>query len=210
MKLKPYKIMAEYRKNAFNAKYHITNGDVCRKVELTTPENKHLGDCDIVFSFSFQSLKFAAVFKVKMESVLPGAKCTFLSEHRSQRLQLLNSAKYIVIFVSDEYAQSPQQMEELHLALIRQRDEADRKRVYLVQCEKSVDEPLYLQFLSYSACLDDNLWRPTATSGVKSSHPAHHTARMTMETIKGTYTCTRAEYLALSMVCLELEENHLR
>ncbi|XP_041353478.1 uncharacterized protein LOC121371556 isoform X2 [Gigantopelta aegis] len=209
LKIKPYQVIAEYRKHTFEAKYDIKNGCVCRKEVLTKEVNSKAGDCDIVFSFSFQSLKFAAVFSKKMVTLLPDVKCIFLSEHRSQRLQLLDSAKYIVIFVSSQYSQSPQQMEELHLALCRQRAGANRKLVYLIQCRKSVDEPFYLQLLPYSVCLDDTLWKKTAISLVKNSYSAHHTVKMTRETIQGTYTCTLSEYLALSMVCLDIEENHL-
>lgn len=87
----------------------------------------------IVFAYATDGLKLAACLSQIIHDDFPNIKTSLLTFNQAEIRKEIDNADIIVIFVSDEFLQAQHHVEELHIALCRQRTITESTVVYLVQ-----------------------------------------------------------------------------
>ncbi|XP_071080878.1 uncharacterized protein [Haliotis cracherodii] len=192
------------RRNKEFARYKVEGKEIIHKDPNQQSMSNEMpvdrGGQQIVFSFSHDSLRLAIILSELINQASPDTNCTFISENNKDRLHLLDQSQLVVIIVSDGYIQSAQLLEELHLSLCRQRREKPRRMMYLIEGLHLSAKPEYLHLLDYKVSITDKLWTALTTKGKRPDE--FFTA--TRGGIKGSYTCTLPERLALSKATLDI------
>ncbi|XP_046575600.1 uncharacterized protein LOC124283651 isoform X2 [Haliotis rubra] len=196
----PQKVQEIHRKQEFDKLYKVKGKEVHHK----HPSKQHLdrgGQC-VVFSFSHDSLRLAIILSELIKQASPDTNCSFISENNKDRLHLLDQSQLVVIIVSDGYVQSAQLLEELHLSLCRQRREKPTRMMYLIEGSHLSARPHYLHLLDYKVSINDKLW--SALKPTKKTQDEPISINSTRVKMKGSYSCTLPEHLALSKAKLDI------
>ncbi|XP_071079960.1 uncharacterized protein [Haliotis cracherodii] len=204
LSVSPHKVQKLRRKQDFDKLYKVKRKEIIHKDPNQQSMSNEIpvdrGGQRIVFSFSHDSLRLAIILSELINQASPDTTCTFISEYNKDRLHLLDQSQLVVIIVSDGYTQSAQLLEELHLSLCRQRREKPRRMMYLIEGLHLSAKPEYLHLLDYKVSITDKLW--TALTTKEKTPDEFFTA--TRGGIKGSYTCTLPERLALSKATLDI------
>ncbi|XP_012942474.1 uncharacterized protein LOC101852264 [Aplysia californica] len=183
--------LSRHRMAEFNEKYFFDKGKVVGKKENTWMKLDVTGT--VTFSYVHDGLKCAAILSELLKMEAPNVSTTLLSGSEAAARREIDSSDIVVAFVSDEYLQSPLHMQELHMALCKQRALKDSTVLYLVKGDHSSPRPFYPHLLPFNVSLSDRHW-------------VRQGKRLTNQTFKflvycegmqGTYMCSSAQYLAL-------------
>ncbi|GFS26505.1 collagen alpha-6(VI) chain [Elysia marginata] len=184
--------MAEFRSREFKTRFRMDRGQVESKVPPAADANV---EGDVAFVYAQDCLKLAAILSVLLRQHAPGLICQMVSDSTCQRRELLESARMVVVIVSDQLVGTQPLLEELHTVLCRQRSTADDTVVYLMQSGHTEVSPFYLHALPYRVSLDDeNLWRRLERAA-SNKNPRY---AVDLKGMQGTYRCTAAQNLTLS------------
>ncbi|XP_067680126.1 uncharacterized protein [Haliotis asinina] len=196
----PQEVQEIHRRQEFDKLYKVKG----KEVHYKHPKKQTLdrSDQQIVFSFSHDSLRLAIILSELIKQASPGTNCFFISENNKDRLHLLDQAQLVVIIVSDGYVQSAQLLEELHLSLCRQRREKPTRMMYLIEGTHLSAQPHYLHLLDYKVSIRDKVW--TALKPKKKIPEEPICINSTRIEIKGSYSCSLPEHLALSKAKLDI------
>ncbi|KAK3763175.1 hypothetical protein RRG08_035857 [Elysia crispata] len=184
--------MAELRSAEFKIKFRMDRGLVESKMP---PAAGVSVEGEVAFVYAQDCLKLAAILSVLLRQHAPGLVCQMFSESASQRRALLESARMVVVIVSDQLVATQPLLEEMHSVLCRQRSNSDDTVVYLIQSGHTEVNPFYLHALPFRVSLDDeNLWRRLERAA-SNKNPRY---AVDLKGMQGTYRCTAAQNLALS------------
>lgn len=175
----------------------------------STDKNEMKPSKSVAFSFAKDCFTYAAAlshFLMSQKDV--DIQCEFLMPQKTTmevqppKLQLLDSADMVVVFVSDEYMSSAQHRQELHIALCRQRTTKDHPVLYLIQANHVKPQPVYPHLLHYSINLGDRLWTTTARFKIPKEQVPILVKIPGVETV--TVYCQREEKLALTTAAIDI------
>ena len=88
-------------------------------------------------------LKYAAILSELLKKTVPNVTSTLLSGSAAAARREIDSCDIVIIFVTDEYIKSELHMQELHMALCRQRVTKNSTVIYLVQVRKEFIQLLF-------------------------------------------------------------------
>ena len=133
MKLNSLKsLLSRHRLSQFDKIYEFNSEKKVVPKAKNVPEINNL-TATVTFSYVHDGLKFAAILSELLNDASPNIKTTLLSGSAAAARREIDSCDLVVIFVTDEYLKSELHMQELHMALCRQRTEKESTVVYLVQ-----------------------------------------------------------------------------
>ena len=126
-------VLSQQRLKIFNEKYSFDSdtrkivpktSDVARKEDLTST---------VTFSYVTDGLRFAAILSELLKKDAPNLTTTLLSGSAAEARMEIDKSDMVVMVVTDEYLNSDLHLEELHMALCRQRTVKDSTVVYLIE-----------------------------------------------------------------------------
>lgn len=112
---------------------------------------------DIALSYASDSTHLAGAFFTILDGMYPNLNINVHSTTDQSRFMALDSAKKIVIFVSQDFLKNDHHMQELHLALNRQRS-CKQGILYLIQTTKLDGRPFFPRILHYDVACNDSVW----------------------------------------------------
>ncbi|GFN81164.1 collagen alpha-6(vi) chain [Plakobranchus ocellatus] len=124
--------MAELRSGEFKTRFRMDRGQVEAKVP---PAADAKVEGEVAFVYAQDCLKLAAILSVLLRKNAPDLVCQMVAENPSHRRALLETARMVVVIVSDQLVTSQPLVEELHSVLCRQRNIKDDTVVYLMQVQ---------------------------------------------------------------------------
>lgn len=169
---------------------------------------------DIAVSYANDSTHLAGSFCIMMDRLYPNFNISVHSHADQKRYTDLDTARKIVIFVSKDFLCNDQHMQELHLALNRQRTLA-QNILYLIQTTPLSGRPFFPRILPYNVSCIDNVWKEFE----KDFLGWNHDTDITKVTVFGkkrrlehasTFFCRRAEYFALTKAVDDVLESLLK
>jgi len=127
-----------------------------KKIGTLTPSAE--GKLDIAISFARDSIAYAGTLNHIFELNNPELQISFLNENSQGSLQDLDKAKQILIILSKEYVKSSNHMQELHVALCRQRDAKTQRIIRIIMAEDLPEKPMFVHLLPCETNLADKIW----------------------------------------------------
>ncbi|XP_069116423.1 uncharacterized protein [Argopecten irradians] len=203
------------RKVVKDYKLDQKNFQIYRKVPLpklkASPEEQDKEGCDVAIGFAGDATYCAMVMNHVLDEVQPGLKIKFLWEKNKTLLQDLDTARVIVLFLSEEFVNSEQHMENLHIALCRQRVLKGRRVVHFVQTMDLPNEHSFLKLLPMAANFTDKIWDDfVKQKGSDVPHKLRKYVTSRLPDISGTFSCAYADYFAMVKVGDDVMEELLR
>ena len=118
-------------------------------------------DVDIVFSCAKEDWKYAAFLKAVLKDAAPSlvVKATVNSE--KERLTLMDTARCVVPFLTPNYLDSPEQVEEFHIALCRQRTSPSTV-LFPIMLHPLPQKPTYFHLVPAPVNVTDAMWSELA------------------------------------------------
>ena len=127
-----------------------------KNIETLTPSAE--GKLDIAISFARDSVAYAGTLNHIFGLNNPELQISFLNENSQGSLQDLDKAKQILIILSKEYVKSSNHMQELHVALCRQRDAKTERIVRIIMDRNLPEKPMFVHLLPCETNLSDTIW----------------------------------------------------
>ncbi|XP_060564379.1 uncharacterized protein LOC132723632 [Ruditapes philippinarum] len=112
---------------------------------------------DIAVSYANDATNLAGAFCVMLDKKYPNLNMSVYSHGDQQRYNSLDTAKKIVLFISNDFLRNEHHMQELHLALSRQRPLVTNV-LYLVQATGITGRPFFPRILPYNISVTDIVW----------------------------------------------------
>jgi hypothetical protein len=220
-------VLEQSREKAAKTTHKIDRGGVLERImldlsrETKEEDGKNHGnnvhnsnndsDCDIAFCFAQDSINFAVILNTLLEtrmSDMDMGDMSFISSSSQERLQHLEKAKKIVVFLSTEFVSSPQHMHELHISLCRQR--AQKTAIlYIIQATELPDKPTFLHLIPCTLGMLDTVWRESAKSYLHNRKRPDSVRNVvsTNRDFHGSYTCGHHEFFALTKAADDIVES---
>ena len=95
----------------------------------------------VVVSVSQNDLSLATCLLYQLQKTSPDLRTTLMVDNTGLDMKCLQSAKQIVVFLSRQYLESAHHLEELFISIIRQRNDRNRKILYLCQASELGETP---------------------------------------------------------------------
>ncbi|KAK3591628.1 hypothetical protein CHS0354_013812 [Potamilus streckersoni] len=170
-----------------------------------------LEKCDVAICYSDETLHCAAVFCHILDNIYPGLNIDALNKASYLRLQTLDTAKKIIVFISYNFLKSQQSMEELLLALNRQRSEK-KQVLYLIQAASPGQRPFFPNLLAYHISLVDRVWIQFEKECLKGKKMLDNKKIVSTNRsdFVGSYTCDLSEFLGLTKLAEDVAEDFAR
>ena len=135
-------ILSQHRLAQFNTGYNIDEDkNVVPKIKKDTDRSNITAT--VTFSYVHDGLKYAAILSELLKKTVPNVTSTLLSGSAAAARREIDSCDIVIIFVTDEYIKSELHMQELHMALCRQRVTKNSTVIYLVQVRKEFIQLLF-------------------------------------------------------------------
>lgn len=112
---------------------------------------------DIAIVYNNDSTGLVGTFCHLIDNLYPGLNMSLMTVVDQARLSALDTARYIVLFISQQFLQSEGHMQELHLALNRQRS-SKTDILYLIKTGPLRGRPFFPRVLKYDLVLSDPVW----------------------------------------------------
>lgn len=113
---------------------------------------------DIAIVYATDSTHLAGTFCGIVDKLYPGLNISVHTVAEPHRFTALDTAHRIVIFVSENLLSSEQHLQELHLALNRQRS-SEKNILYLIQTNDLTSRPFFPRVLPYNIVCSDSIWK---------------------------------------------------
>lgn len=156
---------------------------------------------DVAIGFAGDNMYCAMVLNNILSDLSPGLNVKFLWERNKTLLQDIDMARVIVLFVSRDFAVSDVHMQNLHLALCRQRPLKRRRVVHFVQTTDFPGDYSFLSLLPMAANFKDKIWLEFVKR--RGKHAAEQMRKVVVSTVEdmgGSFSASYAEYLAMVKV----------
>lgn len=169
--------------------------------KLSEPSGKQV---DVAISFARDAAAFAGTLNCELCSKKDEKiNVSFLSENMHGSLQDLDTAKQIVIIISKEFVQSHHHMQELHVALCRQRESRDRIVVRIIAAPGIPDKPMFLHLLPYETNMSDKIWTIFEGESLRAVSKAVMSYK---DGMKGSFMVAYSNYYALQKTAYEVRK----
>lgn len=171
------------------------------------PLNK--GNNKIVISHAHDSL-YCSVFLGKLlKKHIPGIDINYVSDDIHNRMHFLDTAQKIIIFLSNDFVRSAQHMEELHIALVRQRSSKGKRIVHIIQTTDLPDKPMFLNLLPCVVSLKDAFWDKFCKKYISQQGPAAQRKHIMSKRsdFPGTFSCSLTDYQAFVAASYDVVED---
>jgi len=116
------------------------------------------GNIDIAISFARDTVVYVATLNLIFGTTTNQLQISYLNENAQGSLQDLDKAKQILIILSKEYLESAHHMQELHVALCRQRDAKTQRIIRIIMAEDLPEKPMFVHLLPCETNLADKIW----------------------------------------------------
>ena len=114
---------------------------------------------DIIFSYHSDDEKYVDFTTRLLNHAAPGLRLNSTASDKEEKLQALEKASCIVPILSPNYLESPNCMEELHIAIWRQRvSNPHAPLLFPVIVHKLPRKPTYIHLLDCAVSTTDALW----------------------------------------------------
>lgn len=188
-----------YIKNNYSSSSKVKSLEPkCKLGELV---NSSDGQVDVAISFARDAIAFAGVLNGELCSKNSKLNISFLNENMQGSLQDLDMAKQIIIIISKEFVLSHHHMQELHVALCRQRESTDKTVVRIVAAPGIPDKPMFLHLLPYETNMSDKIWRYIGGPQIQGISKAVMSYK---EGMKGSFMVAYPNYYALQKTAYEV------
>ncbi len=116
----------------------------------------------IVFSCAQEDWKYATFLKAVFKEVAPDLVIKTPTNADKDRLTLMDKAQCVIAFLSPNYLDSPEQVEEFHIALCRHRI-SQAPVLFPVIIHPLPQKPTYFHLVPCPVNMSDSLWAKLAT-----------------------------------------------
>ncbi|XP_061166247.1 uncharacterized protein LOC133175136 [Saccostrea echinata] len=180
---------AEIRKREIYDNYRVKINSIERKVPFDmTPLDQ--SPCHVVVSVSQNDLSLATSLLFQLQKISPDINTVLISDNTGIDLKCLQTAQKIVVFISKQYLESAHHLEELFIAIIRQRSEKERKVLYVCRTME-VEEPSFANLLPVDVCLGDEFWGKMFKESSK-------TVKLDLMELKGSFSYRSQDFAAMT------------
>lgn len=172
-----------------------------------------MSSVDVAVSYANDAMHLAGSFCMLMDRFYPNLNISVHSHANQRRYSALDTARKIVIFVSKEFLGNEQHMQELHLALSRQRPLSENI-LYLVKTTRLSGRPFFPRILPYNVACTDSVWKDLEKTVLKGNHDPD-SLKVTVFGKKSrlehasTFFCSNAEYFAVTKAVEDVLESVL-
>ncbi|XP_038064142.1 uncharacterized protein LOC119734685 [Patiria miniata] len=125
---------------------------------LADDTNTNDKPCDVAFSCSPEDKKFVNYMTKILRKVSPGLVIKETADTENERLALMESARKVVVFLSANYLESVQQVEEFHTVLLRQRYRSPTQVLFPIILHNLPQLPTYFHLVPCEFNLFDPMW----------------------------------------------------
>ncbi|KAJ8037270.1 hypothetical protein HOLleu_18049 [Holothuria leucospilota] len=151
---------SKLRKLSFKQRFPNYNNILEKKGEpcLDSPQAEG-PKCDIALSFNKLDQKYANYILSELQKLAPSLKVESTWEDNKVRLGTMETADRIITLLSPNYLESPEQVEEFHIAVWRQRiSQPSFPILYPIQLHTLPQRPTYFHIIPFVVNLEDKLW----------------------------------------------------
>ncbi|XP_062596636.1 uncharacterized protein LOC134258086, partial [Saccostrea cucullata] len=179
---------SEDRKKEIYDNYNVKINSIERNVPYDMKPLDQ-SSCHVVVSVSQNDLSLATCFLYQLQKINPGIKTELIDDNTGIDLKCLQTAQKIVVFISKQYLESAHHLEELLIAIIRQRNDKERKVLHVCQTTK-VEKPAFANLLPVDVCLWDEFWEMFKESS--------KTVKLDIMELKGSFSYKSQDFAAMT------------
>lgn len=150
-------IYGSKRKIIFEKQYEFKDGVIQFRDGQSTTSSSDVSDSEysIYFSFVPSDQKYAVFLDKCVKNRSPNI--TFKSSNHGDKVEDLEKANLLVVFLSKLYLKSRRDIEELNLILSRKRSNSSCK-TYVITTEQLPAKPTYVHLVDCHTHLEDDFW----------------------------------------------------
>lgn len=145
----------------------------------------------VVVSVSQNDLSLAYSLLHQLQQKSPDIQTSLMDDRTGIDLKSLQTSKKIVVFLSKQYLESPHHLEELFISIIRQRNERERKVLYLCQASDLEDKPSFAHLLPIDINLRDWIWN-------RMFKETNKTVKLSLKDVQGSFTYRSQDFAAMT------------
>ncbi|XP_072037364.1 uncharacterized protein [Amphiura filiformis] len=116
---------------------------------------------DVVLSCAPEDWKYASFLRAVLTDAAPNLAVKSGIKSEKERLTLMDTARCVVAFVTPSYLDSPEQVEEFHIALCRQRTSPSTV-LFPITVHPVPPKPTYFRLVPCSVSIADAMWSELA------------------------------------------------
>ncbi|CAC5380546.1 unnamed protein product [Mytilus coruscus] len=162
------------------------------------------GKIDVAISFARDTVAYAGTLNDIFGKENDQLQISFLNENTQGNLKDLDSAKQIIIILSKEYIQSTHHMQELHVALCRQRESKNKLVVRILAEENLPEKPMFIHLLPFDTVVTDKLWKRYHKISVNDCDMKHKTVMSHKQGMMGSFMIPFGTFYALQKTAFEV------
>lgn len=181
---------SEMREKDVYDNYSVKLNSIQRKEHYKMPPLDQ-AENHVVVSVSQNDLSLATCLLYQLQKTSPDMRTTLMVDNTGMDMKCLQSAKQIVVFLSRQYLESAHHLEELFISIIRQRNDRNRKILYLCQASELGETPSFAHLLPIDVSLEDAFWK-------KMFKEARKTVTLDLPELKGSFTYSSQNYAAMT------------
>ena len=181
---------SEMREKDVYDNYSVKLNSIQRKEPYKMPPLDQ-AENHVVVSVSQNDLSLATCLLYQLQKTSPDMRTTLMVDNTGMDMKCLQSAKQIVVFLSRQYLESAHHLEELFISIIRQRNDRNRKILYLCQASELGETPSFAHLLPIDVSLEDAFWK-------KMFEEARKTVTLDLPELKGSFTYSSQNYAAMT------------
>ena len=181
---------SEMREKDVYDNYSVKLNSIQRKEPYKMPPLDQ-AENHVVVSVSQNDLSLATCLLYQLQKTSPDMRTTLMVDNTGMDMKCLQSAKQIVVFLSRQYLESAHHLEELFISIIRQRNDRNRKILYLCQASELGETPSFAHFLPIDVSLEDAFWK-------KMFKEARKTVTLDLPELKDSFTYPSQKYAAMT------------
>ncbi|XP_022335076.2 uncharacterized protein LOC111131714 [Crassostrea virginica] len=181
---------SEMREKDVYDNYSVKLNSIQRKEPYKMPPLDQ-AENHVVVSVSQNDLSLATCLLYQLQKTSPDMRTTLMVDNTGMDMKCLQSAKQIVVFLSRQYLESAHHLEELFISIIRQRNDRNRKILYLCQASELGETPSFAHLLPIDVSLEDAFWK-------KMFEEARKTVTLDLPELKGSFTYSSQNYSAMT------------
>lgn len=154
-------------------------------------------------------MHLAGAFCSFIDRLYPGLNISVHTEADQKRFVALETAKRVVIFISEKFISSEQHVQELHWSINRQRS-SDENILYLILASDVTSRPFFPRILPYNIVCSDSVWKEFQNLHLNGSRLERKTVFSKYGSRLGhasTFFCLPSEYFAMEKAVNDVLES---
>ncbi|KAH3853277.1 uncharacterized protein LOC127875226 [Dreissena polymorpha] len=155
-----YEKIAHLRCTEVHQRYQMTkNFQRLVPLELPNLKNKSQDNLQVHLALIYanDAIHLAGTFCALVDGLCPNLNISVHTSADQQRMTALETAKTVVIFITQQFIQSEGHMAELHMVMNRQRSEST-DILYLIKAGPLHGRPFFPRILKYDLVSSDDVW----------------------------------------------------